>query len=62
MERLQAKKTEYVGEIGEDKKLGFWPVLLPAGNAFTIRILFRNRARLACSPKEEKRVSRTNIF
>ena len=28
IERTQAKKTEYVGKIGEDKKLGFWLLIL----------------------------------
>jgi len=28
MERGQAKKTEYVGKIGDDKKLGFWLMVL----------------------------------
>jgi len=28
IERLQAKKTEYVGKVGEDKKLGFWLLVL----------------------------------
>ena len=28
MERLQAKKTEYVGKIGDDRKLGFWLMVL----------------------------------
>ena len=28
IERTQAKKTEYVGKIGEDKKLGFWLLVL----------------------------------
>jgi len=34
MERLQAKKTEYVGEIGEDKKLGFWLMVLSSPLSF----------------------------
>ena len=28
IERTQAKKTEYVGKVGEDKKLGFWLLAL----------------------------------
>jgi len=28
IERLQAKKTEYVGKVGKDKKLGFWMLTL----------------------------------
>ena len=28
IERTQAKKTEYVGKVGEDKKLGFWLLVL----------------------------------
>ena len=28
IDRLSAKKTEYVGKVGEGKKLGFWMLIL----------------------------------